>query len=268
MGLPVDFLYASLHLESTFVDGSGSRVRKYGTGFWIHREGRIFLVTARHVVDAKWDQPNRHENILKYATYVLESITSLAWEPSRDRRRFQIATPACYFDPSNINHDVAVIPVQNVIFLDAVGAPLTINNWISFDDLATDQEFISDIWACDQVAFSGFGEWEEEAEHNPIFRTGFVASDPRRKLDFPSAKGDALVIEAFSTKGMSGAPVFAPEYGYALGSGLSLTGGRPYRRARLIGVVSSYLLAHDHQHSQLSIVFKSTVIRRIIEALP
>ena len=70
-------------------------------------------------------------------------------------------------------------------------------------------------------------------------------------------RGRALLVEGFSTKGISGSPVVADQRGLVTTGGLIDTG---YRPSRLIGLVAGYLGLPDHEHGHLTYVFKSSII--------
>jgi hypothetical protein len=267
MSLPVQFLYSAFKLDVRFAIADGTPHQKIGTGFFVGKaDGSLYLVTNRHVLDARWDKPGTDMNSKKFSRYSLQSIICWGRPDGNDLLGFELLGPKVSFHTCD-THDVAVTPVVNVISSPDIGHPIQIGNFIKLDDLTTREEFESDIELCDQVGFPGYGEAYSEADQRPIFRVGYVISDPRLPLDYEEVKGEALLIEGFSTSGASGSPVFVFQKGFPLGGGLAVTGGKFHRRWSLLGVNAGHMKSPEHLHSQVSYVFKATVIRDIINGL-
>lgn len=155
---------------------------------------------------------------------------------------------------------MAVIKFHSVISDEEV----SVDNAFGYDTLAQIHEFGTEILACDVIAFPGYSEWVSEREMRPTFRVGWIVSDPRHGIDLPKVKGDAMLIEGFSTRGSSGAPVIVLEKGIRTGAGLTGGGFRPFR---LVGINAGHFTATDYLHAHLSYLFKSTVIDECVKKL-
>ena len=266
MSLPVQFLYTAYRLEVTFRSRSGEPHQKNGTGFFVGSpQGQLYLVTNRHVLDAQWDKPGETGNIKEFYGCSAQVVICQGRPNGDELHRFALLSPRPLFHPC-YTHDVAVLPVAEVSgILTPPGATsrIQIQNFIKLDDLATHEEFKSDIDLGDQIGFPGYGEAYSPLDQRPIFRVGYVISDPTLPLNYDEVKGDAFLIEGFSTAGASGSPVFAFEKGFRLGGGIAAT-GKFHRRWSLLGVNAGHMRSHDFQHSQVSYVFKATIIRDIV----
>ena len=265
MSLPVKFLYSAFKLEVTFAKEYAPDHTKHGTGFFAGSVGgQLYLVTNRHVLDAQWDRPGRSENSIKFRQYTLKRIACFGRPDGINRVDFELlGLQPIYHE--RFTHDVAVVPVRHAISNLMFGTNIMIENFVGVDDMTTAIEFQSDIDLCDQVGIPGYGEAHAPSDVRPICRVGYVISDPRLPLDYEEVKGDALLVEAFSTSGASGSPVFVFEKGVKLGAGLAST-GKTYRRWSLLGVNAGHMESSDFKHSQVSYAFKSTVIREILNA--
>jgi hypothetical protein len=267
MGIPVEFLYCAFKLEVTSRSLDGTTKQSCGTGFFVGDVGgSLYLVTNRHVVDVKWDRPGTGENSTRYRDHTLDTIICHGRPNGSDLIKFELLDKTPYFDFDN-NHDVSVIPVSRVFGAPAAGGPIKISNYVDFSNFTTTEEFRSGIDLTDLVGFPGYGEAHSASDQRPIMRVGYVVSDPRLPLNYEEVKGEAVLIEGFSTAGASGSPVFVAEKGVPFMDGVAITERPTFRRWSLLGVNAGHMKSSEHLHSQISYVFKSTIIRRIIDGL-
>ena len=265
-GVPTDFLYSVALIEVTFRGNDGEVVQRNGSGFFVGASRGIYLVTNRHVIDIKW------YNSDKYRGYCVSKILCRARINNDELIKFEINSNIIFSDC--FSDDVAVILLDKKIIATAKSAitndVLIIRRFFNFSDLSDDNSFKNEIWPCDQVIFPGYGDGsfitaDSEDDVRPIFRVGWISSDPTIPLRHKEVKGDAFLVEGFSTSGASGSPVIAPPVGTQLGGGLTMTGGRAYRPMRVVGVNAGHLKSHDFQHALVSYAFKATIIRRLIQ---
>ncbi|WP_439579963.1 hypothetical protein [Elioraea sp.] len=264
-GLPAQFLYAAMQIRTVFVDDVDQRLTKCGTAFFVRHptEPEVCLVTNRHLIQAFYKFPSDLMQERRFSNYKIEYIDVIGRFSGDNLQTFRSIHG--HYDivfPDNECHDIAVIKFRKIITEIMTDAPIKIDNVFTYDTLAQSHEFGDKILVCDIVAFPSYSEWVSEKEMRPTFRVGWVVSDPRHGIDLPEVKGDAMLIEGFSTSGSSGAPVIALEKGIRTGSGLQ---GGSFRPFRLVGVNAGHLRAKDYLHANLSYIFKSTVIDECIK---
>ena len=260
-GVPTQFLYSAIMVEANFVGLDGTAHNRKGTGFLVSRSGAHYLVTNRHVLDASWDKPNQNTNGSRYRNFALQNIYCQGRASGDALREFRISEPPTFSD--TYNEDVAVVKFTIAYTRDGRGN-LQVSNYFSFDDLVEDTGFGTEILACDQVAFPCYGEGHSESDTRPIFRMGWIISDPTADLDYEHVKGRVFLVEGFSTNGASGAPVLALPVGIQIGPMLTMTGGRGHRPLRIAGVNAGHLLSPDFRHAHVSYAFKASIIRELI----
>ena len=261
-GLPIEFLYSAALLEVYFVDANGSIHEKNGTGFFVGKSNEVYLVSNRHVFDAKWDTPNTEKNSVKFRQYEIEKIICRRYNKGILERHG--VEGKVTFSNREID-DVAVIKVDSFYPVDGVQFSNHVAHFFNFEDLADKERIQSEVLPCDQVVFPSFGEGYSEIDSRPIFRVGWVVSDPTVPLNHRHIQGDAFLFEGFSTGGASGAPVIALPVGLKLGEGITKDGGRGFRDWCVLGVNAGRLESPEFMHSQVSYAFKASLVRQLIE---
>ena len=263
-GLSNDFLYAAVKLVVKFCAKDGTDVRNFeGTGFFVkNSEGKLCLVTNRHMLDAGFKDEKFAQYQYVGAEIHLKKRNSISTAPDRDVV-FQIAGGEEVFAKS-IENDVACIRDLKVLGPKDVGG--TIDYFLEYEWIATGDDIASKLCVCDFVAFPGFPLWHDQSANRPIFRMGTIASDPRFDYSFLNGNkrigGQCLAYEAFSFAGSSGSPVFSVQKGIGGGNGIVVSGFQP---VRLIGINAGHLPADGSvSHSGISYLYKSPVILEVI----
>lgn len=257
-GLNNTYIYAVSKITLVISNGTDN-VSIQGTGFFIVKENDLFLITNRHVVQPEWKEP-------KYQGYKLLSITF-------DRRDYNETT-------KNVEVETIEMKSYNMLFAEndiddiACITNIEVNDcWskktpicIEYSMLANSENFEKDLSICDSVAIIGFPIVYDHKHNMPILRSGVISSDPRLDYSFNGRdNGHALAYEAFSTSGASGSPVFAIQKGFKIGDGLKAPDGF-YRPVMLIGINAGNIETNpDKVHQQMSYMFKSDQIIKLIE---
>lgn len=263
-GLGNEYLYAVTRLQC--ICRKGSEVRTYfGTGFFIDKEHKPYLITNRHVAEPSY-------NDASYEGCVLESIILHNRKYNSDTHKVDLEE--CKIVewklvlPNDLNDDVAC-------FFDLQGTtPFSVTCYIPFTFLAPKEIFEAEISVCDFIAFIGFPAVYDHKNNLPILRTGTISSDPRLDYSYSEAKdiGHVIAYEAFSKHGSSGSPVFALQKGFRVGGAISTCDGF-YRKVYLIGINAGSVtqtvklkddLKYD-EHQQLSYMYKSYIVITLIE---
>ncbi|MBU6419912.1 MAG: hypothetical protein KGQ79_09330 [Proteobacteria bacterium] len=266
--LPIEFLYTAFKLKVSFLKGTDSTDVE-GTGFFVMFKQNFYLVTNRHVIDLQWKHPNSPQNKQKFLGYRLASITCSGRMSGDAIRVFVIIQPQIIYS-KNYTDDVILIKMGSILGIDKIPEPPVLNHYISFDDIAKESQFdgqVNGITACDQIAFPIHTHEFSSTLDRPIFRMGWIVSDPRYDLELEDVSGEAFLMDAFSTSGASGAPIFALQKGtsIAAGKGIALSGGI-YRSACLIGINAGHIKSPNFGHANLSYAFKSSIIVNCLES--
>jgi hypothetical protein len=259
--LNVDLLYSAFRVEVIFSDGAGTKTCS-GTGFFVLDDQNIYLVTNRHVVDVKWNQPGKSKNHSDYFGFVLQDINCTGRPSGDSLRNFKLLNPNIIYS-DQYTDDVAVIPVRQIVTLDG-SEQVTLDRGIPTNLFAPESLFncsFEGINISDQITYPVYSAETSNNDNRPALRMGWIVSDPRYSLDMPEVKGSVLLTESFSTAGASGAPVFVLPRGFriAAGNGINISGDL-YRPIYLVGVNAGHFKSSDHDHANLSYAFKSTVI--------
>lgn len=257
-GLNNTYIYAVSKITLVISNGTDN-VSIQGTGFFIVKENELFLITNRHVVQPDWKEP-------KYQGYKLLSITF-------DRRDYNETT-------KNVEVETIEMKSYNMLFAEndiddiACITNIEVNDcWskktpicIEYSMLANSENFEKDLSICDSVAIIGFPIVYDHKHNMPILRSGVISSDPRLDYSFNGRdNGHALAYEAFSTSGASGSPVFAIQKGFKIGDGLKAP-DEFYKPVMLIGINAGSIETNpDKVHQQMSYMFKSDQIIKLIE---
>lgn len=275
-GLTYDAIYSAVKTTSVFESRMGEKKEAYGTSFGVIAEGKLAIVTNRHMVDLNFGRTDS-----KYIEYTLTAINFEVW--SRGSGNVQPETaqsltlPISYSQslldkfPNNVplfdansKNDVAVIFDAKLGNIDC-----SLNcNWdycFVLSELATEQELIGELLPFDFLAFPGFPAGYDKIGPRPIIRGGTVACDPRFPYNFESKEnGDIVLFEGFSFGGSSGSPVLALPKVRPLN--VDYNAANKNRRFMIVGVNAGHIWATQGQHAGLSYFVRSSVIRRIIHA--
>jgi len=228
---------------------------RVGTGFFVVSlgEGKASFITNRHLVDPLF----RPEDRAEWIGFGLSEAIIEGRPDGETPRRLKVAKPnAVYTERPDI--DAAAIPfirahaaMPNFTVDDSSG-PATITNGFAVDELATDQDFTQNLLPLDQVAFPGYHEWHDEAAIRPTYRVGWIVSDCSKDVEVKGKKGPIVVIEGYSTDGASGSPVISTP--------ILVSGSRPTRGAKLIGINAGHFEGYGLKHANLSYFYKASVI--------
>jgi hypothetical protein len=256
-------LYCALKLVVTFEEWSGGKQHSgTGTGFLVFRDGNAFLITNRHVIDAGYQSISKKNWAIvsiKVSGYDKHQQYFEGFVEFSDIRRSE-----------NWDEDIACIKANQLVVHG--NDPTTLEaNGISFDLLAS-SETINKLTASHFIVFPGYPKWHDINSSRPILRSGIISSYPRSDYCGPRMTPGSrrILIEAFSSEGMSGSPVFALSYGVNLGSGLS---GMSFFPGCVIGInVGHYDTEtrtenREFNESGMSFVIKSTAIADLINQL-
>jgi hypothetical protein len=251
------FLYTAHKIVVTFND-YGLPKTGQGTCFFVDRaDGRVALVTNRHVLDAGYK--NRAKS-----HWTISRVRISGFLPP-DFRNFEctvLLEPATF--PTSQLEDVAAATVIKTIEGSWLGhVNYGVQN-IPREMLLSEDDF-SQLFLADIVLFPGFPGWHDQLEGRPIMRRGSLSSDPKHNYLGPGMQvgGRVLAYEAFSFGGSSGSPVFLAPFG------VRLNDEQPgnYRPPKLIGVNGGHLLTRDgnRHHSGISYFFRSTIISELLQ---
>ena len=257
-GLDNTYLYAVSKITLLISNGL-NRTKLYGTGFFIIKDANIYLITNRHVVQPEWNDP-------QYQGYHIDHILFDRRDYNEALQKVDVETLEIVsyeiFYPENALDDIACI--TNISICDEWSKKLPI--CIEYSMLATSTQIETDLSICDHVALIGFPIVYDHKHNTPILRSGVISSDPRLDYSYNGKDmGHLLAYEMFSTSGASGSPVFAIQKGIKFGKGFNVPEGF-YRPVRLIGInAGSIFTKNDGVHQQMSYMFKSDQIIRLIE---
>lgn len=259
MYLPPDNLayYSVARVESHFIGVSGDDTRAgSGTGFVIRKGILIFFVTNRHNVDYDYKKGKR-------TGYKLKSVIVNGWISKQPGmlHKYEAKLEADRLNfvfPVNDSEDVAV---ARFLGIGAEGVCA-----FDFGTLGDEDDFSKTIPG-EPTLMYGYSELMNAHTGAPIVRSGIVASDPSH--DYRQASDSVarrVAVEAMSTQGMSGSPVYALQRGFEAGVGLKFEG---YRRGYLLGINCAHYHESDEKlitvHGHVSACIKSSVIAELIE---
>jgi hypothetical protein len=259
-----DILFGIPQIKTTF---AGPQViTATGTGFWVSKEGQIYLVSNRHLFD-----PNRIQGLADAQDYSVQTTeVGLHGFDEKTKRftdlygwhRIDIAGEHLKYSP-NSDNDIAVIRLSH-------GFPKPFRIWaIPIGDFATSEDLATNIHPGDHIFIIGYPDTWYDAQNNlPIVRGGFVSSAPQ--FDYSDVlgrvRGNCIAIEATSFAGSSGSPVITRSKGIKAGPGLA---GGDYQPLRVIGVNAGHFPYYwedkstqvvRFEHSGISYIYKSTAI--------
>lgn len=181
--------------EVTYTDGAGVvDADPIGTGFFVTVRspgGRywFFFVTAAHVA----------ESLKGKSAYVLVN------KKEGGAKSVNEIDGAWWLHPTDKSCDVAIVLCRIASDLDVVCIPQTL--------FATDKNIQElGIGVGDEVFMAGlFTLAPGEGENLPIVRHGNIAMMPNQQIQTDRGFADVYLVEARSTGGMSGSPVFVRE---------------------------------------------------------
>lgn len=252
------YLYCALQVSCYFLDTYDAERVCAGTGFIVSQAGKLHLISNRHVFEAGYSDSAKRQ-------WRISRIEISGRGNNRAYFRYGLNSSVAQF-PQAYDEDVGLVPIGELTVLELEGEQHSVID-IALDALADDSYFGS-LNAGDFVAFPGWPEWHDRIGRRPILRSGVISSDPVEDYSGPNMRDGArkLAYEGFSFGGSSGSPVFALGCGLKLGDGLQ---GASYRPPRLIGINAGHLTHFDgtKQHSGISYMFKSTVIRDLVAAV-
>lgn len=263
-GLSNQFLYAVTNITVNY-EQEGKLQSILGTGFFIVKDNKTYLITNNHILNPNYGESNPKPFIIK-----LISFDSRSFDTSTRSIIYSsnvISNCQTVFDDNDFN-DVACIyniQLRNNQRIDNIRIP--------YDMLASQEDYDKSLSVCDQVAIIGFPVNADKQNHMPILRTGYISSDPRLDYSYDATRhlGQCVAYEAYAKPGFSGSPVFTTQVGFEVSGILSASEGF-YRPVKLVGIQSKFLTEKVSfgteiykEHSQLSIFYKSTIIKSLID---
>lgn len=244
-------LYSVLRLTVTFDDCAAQKACR-GTAFFLKaKDGSLYLVTNRHVVDAGYaDARKNHWN--RRAVKV-EGFSGQDFAP------FSITFDSPeFFWSDNTGEDVAALKITGLQGQGDLSGPVIP---VTMDYLATSDDFAS-VSISDALAFP-FMHGDDAI---PVMRTGWVASDPVKDFTTEGLASNTrrIAIEGFSWSGYSGSPVFTLAWGIQSSNTIDFGGG--FRPSKMIGINAGHIVFPDGRghHSGISYLIKSTVLADLV----
>jgi len=264
-GLTHQTIYAAARATAVFVAPDGASFERPGTAFGVDHDGKLVIVTNRHMVDATFGSADS-----KYAGYqLLHLLCDIRIQDAPDgtpgavRRLIVPASHNEFLFDENPRNDVAVI--YNVQSANADGSED--RQWsycFRFGDLATEDELRSELYPFDFLAFPGFPTGFDRLGLRAIVRGGTVASDPRFPYSFEQQdRGDIILYEGFSFGGSSGSPVIALPKVPPIN--VDPHPENRFRRLLVVGVNAGHIEGKYGHHTGLSYFVRSSVVRRVVE---
>lgn len=196
-GLENQFLYTAYKITSVFGDGVGSNLSATGTGFFLqNKNGKICLVTNRHMVDIHYPSPDP-----KRPGYSLQQLIIRGRRSSgkhglpTEFTEFSVHPSAEFLFSPIVQNDMTCLispPIQTVNQSSAV-----IDFFIPHTMVATAQDFENKLSVCDFVAFPGYPPWHDRRNERPILRTGALSSDPRSDYSFSGNYDGESILRSF-----------------------------------------------------------------------
>lgn len=266
-GLNNDFLYSVIHITANFDNGVPEDRKSFeGTGFFLNgSNGKISLVTNRHVLDLSYSNPklNSLGYKLKFVQGIYRNKNLISGLPDNYEQLLMLDVNTITFPQSG--EDLAIIPDPKFI-KDIERKSLNLEYTIPTSFLANEDVFFNpNTCVGDVVSYPGFPEWFDKKNYRPILRSGSIASDPRYPYlgNGQLGPGDHLAYEAFSYGGSSGSPIFALQKGLRVNHSFSDN----YRKFHLVGINCGHLVieatslrAEMGLHSGISYFLKSPLI--------
>lgn len=257
-------LFATLRIESL---DANNQVISIGTGFIINREVKpgeyvVYLVSNKHVLCASdairlsftiKSPDNINPLIGNIKTYTITNV----------KRNLHTHT--------NTNVDIAVMPITGLFIKcdDIFFKGIDYNMLADFNE-----DFLS---VAQNVEFIGYPDNRFDMKNNlPLIRSGIIASYP--KVNF---NGEPMfIIDAQVFPGSSGSPVMINLSFEHWKTGNIFIGDK--QQIKLLGVVAATMIRNNRLQSVnsvqpqlgtqevigLGIVYKSTALKEIIEAIP
>jgi hypothetical protein len=292
-------LYTACKLTMNhFYEPNDHRYQIHGTGFLTQfpsGDPRIALVTNRHLADVPWAKP-------KYAGTVLESVELEMWQSENFRLHLKISDVEPLFHEDD-SIDISVLPIgpafdtatTAVTIYDSIDKlipnpntpAIFFNHAMTWDYLLKCENLWSEVRPGELVAFPGYPTWFDKLQTRPVFRSGMIASDPKR--EYRQREGETtnldgnqqILFDAFSTSGNSGSPVFVAQRGLPpLDLQMKLSADdaapkqaaklefKPYHQSFLIGINAGHFNDTDSErandHAGLSRMFKLSAIMEIL----
>lgn len=257
-GLDNSILYAvnKLTLYWTAPAGSGEKdYSRQGTGFFIVKDGNIYLITNKHVVKPIISKSGEKYKLKAFTVdirkYDYNTNTVKVEEIQFQKWSFSL--------PDDPHDDICCI------YLPYCSAEHTIPHYIKFEVLANHEDFFNTIKVCDEVALIGFPIVYDHWNNLPILRRGCLSSDPRMNYSYNEEyNGHQIALELYSTGGASGSPIFALQKGFPLSGALTASEGF-FRPVKLIGINAGCITSAEDTHLQISYAYKSSEIIKVIE---
>jgi hypothetical protein len=142
--------------------------------------------------------------------------------------------------------------------------------------MLADKNFFNKLNIGIMIIFPAFSEFmsvknlnNNTTMRNPIFSSGFLASDPR--VPYYSTKdkisGDCLIYEALSRSGASGSPCYCDRNGLYNSESEIPDGDDQSHGVKCIGINAGHIKERDGTHSGISYFYKSYLIKEIIEEM-
>lgn len=236
-----------------------------GTSFGLNVEGKLVLVTNRHIVDLNFGRTDA-----KYIGFTLRHLIceirardTPSGQPGVTRRLIVPMTHNQLSFDANPRNDVVIIFDVQTGNVDGSND----RQWdycFSWSDVATEQELRNELEPFDVLAFPGFPTGFDKLGLRAVIRGGTVACDPRFDYSFESEdRGEILLYEGFSFGGSSGSPVIAIPKVPPIN--VNPHPANRFRRLLLVGVNAGHLTMATGQHAGLSYFVRSSVIRRLVE---
>lgn len=235
--------FAVCLIESLSNDGNFS-VISHGTGFFWRKCGRVYLVTARHVLSGRnpFD-----DSVMGKMGYIPENlIIHLAMgrkSGNYQRLKYKMNLLKCnqrlwIEDPEykTLRTDIAIIPID----VDIEDVHCLNDYEVVFNPC----RIYTDVGS--QCFVVGYPTTHVTALETPVWRLGVIASEPKLPIDHKPI----FLVDAATGPGFSGSPVFrvhygpAPMYDKSVESGVALK-MEAIKRTEFIGVYSGRL---DHKH--------------------
>lgn len=229
----------------------------YATGFLVNQNGKIYLITNRHVVTGK---NNETGECLDSKTQAIPNNLKV-WIPysnNKDNVLWRLQTIKLYDENENklwLEHPVykEKVDVVALFFIGTITNIITHNSETSYNPIITENVFII-----------GYPYGYLISPNNGLFAiwsTGTIASEPSLNLNIGSVEVPAFLVDAKTRKGQSGSPVIyyssngmdRRETGFAIYSGPVL---------HEIGIYSGRI----NSESDLGYVWKWSVIKEIIDS--
>ena len=259
-GITNDFLYSACKIELECTNGE-NKCFYTGTGFFVVKDLKAYLITNRHMVDLNYRNPNINGYKIEHFYIDNRHLNPQTGLPDIVEKKEIVNFNSFMFHP-NAENDIACLSNVKIKNSD-----WNISFYIPFELLADQEKLDTKLSVCDFIAYPGYPTWHDTANNNPIFKSGTIASDPRFNYSClgSSSLGDCIAYEGFSTGGASGSPVFALQKGFRLGTGLTYDGSDDfYRPVMLVGINAGHFPT-PNGHSSISYLYKSSAIRDLID---